>query len=645
MSWDWSGQPPDRVTGMCGIAGAVSSATSTSRLEEQVRAALAAQVHRGPDSAGLHAADCVALGIRRLRVIDLETGDQPIHNEDGSIAVVLNGEIYNFRELREELRGRGHTFATAGDTEVIVHLYEELGDRCVERLAGMFAFALWDSTRRRLLVARDRVGKKPLHYHLADDGSLTFASELQALMAAAPVGRSLDLAALDTYLAFGYVQAPFTIYSGVRKLPPGHTLVWSDGELAVSRWWELRYLPKPERADLPELEAELRGLVGDAVRRRMISDVPLGAFLSGGVDSSIVVSEMAFHSRDPVKTFSIGFGSEQYNELPAARTVAERFGTDHTELVVEPDAIGLLPKLVHHYGEPYADSSAIPSFYLAEMTRRHVTVALNGDGGDESFAGYLRTAADARTMWLDRIPAGLRRAIAGGGERVLAPGDRRSRGDYVRRFLTSLPLGAAQRYAEHVGIFAASERAALLAGDAARAVDPARTAAVVGAPWEAAERAGLGPLDRLLSVDAASYLPGDLLTKVDIATMAHSLEARSPLLDPTVMEFAARLPARLKLHGRQKKWLLRRAYRWTVPAEILGGTKRGFGVPLGEWFRGPLAGHVRDVLCDPGVGGGLLDPAAVATLVDAHQTQRADNSARIWALLFFEHWRTGERGA
>lgn len=622
---------------MCGIAGQIGIGADAA--EAAVSRMCACHVHRGPDSLGVHTVDGATIGIRRLRVIDLATGDQPIYNEDRSLAIVLNGEIYNFAELRDELRTRGHTFATAGDTEVIVHLYEEMGDRCVERLNGMFAFALWDQSRRRLLIARDRVGKKPLHYHLAPDGRLTFASELTALLAAGDVPRDVDLAALDTYLAFGYIQAPHSVYRDVRKLPPAHTLTWEDGRVSMSKYWQLDYLPKLEAPEA-DLEGELRSLVSAAVRRRMVADVPLGAFLSGGVDSSVVVSEMAFHSSQPVHTFSIGFGHDAYNELPNARLIAERFGTEHTEFTVEPHATDLLPRLVRHYGEPYADSSAVPSFYLAELTRQHVTVALNGDGGDESFAGYLRTAADARTAWLDRVPVAGRRGVAAIGPRAFSAADRRSGAEYARRFLQALPLDGPGRYAEHVGIFDAAARGRVLSGDAAAAVDPSRTAAVIGEPWLAACRADLAPLDRLLAVDVAGYLPGDLLTKVDIATMAHSLEARSPLLDPNVMEFAARLPTRMKLRGRQKKWLLRRAYRWTLPPEILDGPKRGFGLPLGEWFRGPLAEEVRNVLLDPGVGGGWLDRAEVRRLVDAHAESRSDHSARIWALLFLEHWRS-----
>jgi asparagine synthase (glutamine-hydrolysing) len=619
---------------MCGIAGKVSAAGAVPG--GLIESMCAAQRHRGPDSRGLHLGEGVGLGVQRLRVIDLETGDQPIYNEDRSVVVVLNGEIYNFRQLREDLLRKGHSFSTAGDTEVIVHLYEEHGERCVERLAGMFAFALWDEKRRRLLIARDRVGKKPLHCHHARDGSLQFASELQALMADGDVPRDLDPSSLDQFLAYGYINAPHTIWRGVQKLPPGHMLLWEDGEVEVRRWWKLDYGEKLT-AELPELEGELRARVSAAVRRRMIADVPLGAFLSGGIDSSIVVSEMAFHCSEPVKTFSIGFGQDAYNELPQARTVAERFGTEHTEFTVQPDAVGLLPKLAHHYGEPYADSSAIPSFHLAELTRQHVTVALNGDGGDESFGGYLRYAANAATGWLDAIPSAPRQLLAGIAGRALSAGERRSSAAYARRYLTALGEDPPGRYAAHVGIFRAAERARLLSPDVRREVDPTRAAGMIRAPWEAANGSSL--LDAILRTDVETYLPGDLLTKVDIATMAYSLEARSPLLDHEVMEFAAALPARYKVRGRQKKWLLRRAYRWQIPGEILDAPKRGFGVPLTDWFRGELRDWTREVLFAPDAGGGLIDPLEVRRIVSAHQEGRDDRSDQIWSLLCFEFWR------
>jgi len=617
---------------VCGIAGKVDrDAGVPAALVERM---CERQAHRGPDSRGIFSANGVGLGIQRLRVIDLETGDQPVYNEDRSVVVVLNGEIYNYRELRRELEGRGHTFSTHGDTEVIVHLYEEEGLDFVQRLSGMFAFALWDQRRKRLLIARDRVGKKPLFYS-EQGGSLSFASELGALIADPAIPREVDPAAIDCYLAYGYIQAPRSIWSAVKKLPPAHTLVWEDGETSIERYWRLDYSRKAD-APLPELEEELRSRIAAAVQRRMIADVPLGALLSGGVDSAIVVSEMAAAAPQRVKTFSIGFAQEEYNELPLARLTAERFGTDHEEFTVEPDAIEVVPKLVRHYGEPFADSSAIPSFYLAELTRREVTVALNGDGGDESFAGYLRYVANNLSGGLDLVPRPLRRGAAAAAERLLRLGDARGLRSYGRRFLTSIGEDAPGRYADHVCIFNRSERGDLL-GEAALAAVGTETADVIAGPWRAAS--GRSRLDVLLETDVDTYLPGDLLVKMDIASMAYSLEARSPLLDPELMQFAASLPARYKARLTDKKWILRRAYRERVPDEVLDGKKRGFGVPLGAWFRNELRDFTREVLLDPvSLDRGLVRAEPVRALLDQHDLGGADRSMQIWSLLMLELW-------
>jgi asparagine synthase (glutamine-hydrolysing) len=617
---------------VCGIAGKVDrdagvSAALVERMCER-------QAHRGPDSRGVFSADGVGLGIQRLRVIDLETGDQPVYNEDRSVVVVLNGEIYNYRELRRELEGRGHTFSTHGDTETIAHLYEEEGPDLVQRLSGMFAFALWDERRKRLLIGRDRVGKKPLFY-AEGSGSLSFASELGALIADPSIPREVDPAAIDCYLAYGYIQAPRSIWRAVKKLPPAHTLVWENGSARVERYWQLDYSQKAG-APLPELEEELRSRVSAAVRRRMVADVPLGALLSGGVDSAIVVSEMAAAAPQQVKTFSIGFAQEEYNELPLARLTAERFGTDHEEFTVEPDAIEIIPKLIRHYGEPFADSSAIPSFYLAELTRRQVTVALNGDGGDESFAGYLRYVANNLSGGLDLVPRPLRKGAASAAERLLRLGDARGLRSYGRRFLTSIGEDAPGRYAGHVCIFNRTERAALLA-EAALAAAGTATADVIAEPWRSAS--GHSRLDVLLETDVDTYLPGDLLVKMDIAAMAYSLEARSPLLDPELMQFAASLPARYKARLASKKWILRRAYRGRIPDQVLDGKKRGFGVPLGAWFRDELREFTRDVLLDPvSLNRGLIREGPTRALLDQHDREGADRSMQIWALLMLELW-------
>jgi asparagine synthase (glutamine-hydrolysing) len=617
---------------VCGIAGKASlDADVPARLIEQM---CEHQAHRGPDSRGVLTSGGIGLGIQRLRVIDLETGDQPVHNEDRSVAVVLNGEIYNFQELRRELQKRGHTFSTHSDTEVIAHLYEEHGVDLVKRLNGMFAFALWDERRRRLLIARDRVGKKPLFYS-EQSGWLSFASELGALMADPDIPREVDMAAIDCYLAYGYIQAPRSIWRHVKKLPPGHMLVWEHGNTRVAGYWRLDYSQKTN-APLPELEEELRTQVAAAVRRRMISDVPLGALLSGGVDSSIVVSEMAAASPRPVKTFSIGFQQEEYNELPLARLTAQRFGTDHEEFTVQPHAIEIVPKLVRHYGEPYADSSAIPSFYLAELTRQHVTVALNGDGGDESFAGYLRHMANALSAGLDRAPRPARRAVARTGTRLLRARHSRSASGYLRRFLASIDGDGPTRYARQIGVFSPAERDRLLCEPLSPAIH-SQTDDVIAAPWRKAS--GHSRLDILLETDVDTYLPGDLLVKMDIASMAYSLEARSPLLDPAVMQFAASLPARYKARLASKKWILRRAYRGRVPDEVLDGKKRGFGVPLGAWFRNELRDYTQEVLLDPKtLDRGLLREAPVRALLDQHNRGDADRSMQIWALLMLELW-------
>jgi asparagine synthase (glutamine-hydrolysing) len=617
---------------VCGIAGKVDRDGAVPA--ELIERMCERQVHRGPDSRGVFSADGVGLGIQRLRVIDLETGDQPVYNEDRSVVVVLNGEIYNYRELHRELEGRAHSFSTQGDTETIAHLYEEEGPGLVRRLSGMFAFALWDERRRRLLIARDRVGKKPLFYS-ARGGSLSFASELTALMADEEIPREIDMAAIDCYLAYGYIQAPRSIWRAVKKLPPAHTLTWEDGRERVERYWSLDYSRKLD-APLPELEEELRERVGAAVRRRMVADVPLGALLSGGVDSAIVVAEMAAASSRPVKTFSIGFEQDEYNELPLARLTAERFGTEHEELAVEPNAIEIVPKLIRHYGEPFADSSAIPSFYLAELTRRQVTVALNGDGGDESFAGYLRYVANSLSGGLDLVPRPLRRGAAAAAGRLLAIGDARGLRGYGRRFLTSIGEDAPLRYADHLCIFNRAERRELLGAAATEAIER-ETADVIAGPWRAAS--GRDRLDVLLETDVQTYLPGDLLVKMDIASMAYSLEARSPLLDHELMQFAASLPARSKARRLGKKWILRRAYRGRVPDQVLDGRKRGFGVPLGAWFRGELRGFTRDVLLDPAtLSRGLVGEAPVRALLERHDAG-ADRSMQIWALLALELWQ------
>jgi asparagine synthase (glutamine-hydrolysing) len=596
----------------------------------------AALEHRGPDSRGLHIDDGVGLGIQRLAVIDLATGDQPISNEDGTVTVVLNGEIYNYRELRERLEPNGHTFSTRSDTEVIAHLYEEEGPALVHRLHGMFGLAVWDARRRRLLIARDRVGKKPLYYALAD-GSLSFASELAALLQDRRVRRDVDHQALDAFLAYRWVPAPLTAFRGIRKLPPGCTLIFENDCAAISRYWQLDFSRKRAVDDLRELYEELREQIRAATARRMISDVPLGAFLSGGVDSAAVVAAMAEESSQPVKTFSIGFTSEKFNELPLARLIAERFATEHHELVVDPHALDLIPKIVRHYGEPFADDSAIPSFYLAEMARRHVTVALNGDGGDECFAGYTRYVANLALARFDRIPRPVRLALGAAGLRIPESGTIDSWSSRLRRMAETLPLDRAGRYVGYMTQLNGLRRERLYTEEYRRVIGPSRPEEVMARPWR--ESSASSVTDVMLDVDVQTYLPDDLLVKMDIATMASSLEARSPLLDHELMEFAASLPPELKVRGREKKVALRGALRGWVPDEILDAPKRGLRLPLGDWLRAELREFARDVLLDDRARErGYFREDYVRELLDRHAAGVQDHSQGIWTLLMFELW-------
>jgi asparagine synthase (glutamine-hydrolysing) len=620
---------------MCGIVGQARAdfAPVDAAVLERMCSALE---HRGPDSRGLHRDEGVGLGIQRLRVIDLATGDQPIYNEDRSVAVVLNGEIYNYRELRRHLEQRGHRLSTQGDTEVIAHLYEDEGAACVRRLHGMFAFALWDARRRRLVLARDRVGKKPLFYS-EGAGVLSFASELAALMQDPEISREVDHQALDCYLTYLCVPAPMSAFRAVRKLPPATMLVYQDGRLTTERYWRLDYGRKRPVRSAAEVQEELRDHIRAAVRRRMIADVPLGAFLSGGIDSSAVVTAMAEASSRPVKTFSIGFEQEGYNELPAARLIAERYGTDHHEFVVRPDAISIVPSLVRRYGEPFADSSAIPSYYLAQMTRRHVTVALNGDGGDESFAGYNRYLSNLLARRLEGLPLSLRRALASVVGRLPADQDMASTLNRVHRLVGTMALDPPSRYAEYHSAFLKHEREQLYTAEYRRHIGHSVADDVIRRPW--LDATGRSALDVMLEVDVNTYLPNDLLVKMDIATMAHSLEARSPFLDHELMEFAASLPAGLKVRGAAKKALLRDALRGWVPDSILDAPKRGFSVPMAHWLRGELKSYAMEALLDPVARGrGYFREPYVRRLLDDHVAARADNSFRIWTLLIFELW-------
>ena len=617
---------------MCGIVGEVGERIPDAELLRTMRDRL---VHRGPDAAGEHVGDRVYLGVRRLRVIDLVTGDQPIGNEDGTVWTVFNGEIYNFERLREELSERGHRFRTRSDTEVIAHGYEEFGLDLPSLLEGMFALAVWDARRRRLLLARDRLGKKPLLYATTTSGSLAFASEFSALLVHPGVVREPEPSALDLYLTYGYVPTPLTAYRGIRKLPPGHRLVWADGACSVEPYWSLPARHGTLRIGEREAAAELTRLVTDAVRARLVADVPVGAYLSGGVDSSFVVALMA-REAGRVQTFSIGFDEPGYSELGHARRVATRYGTEHHELVVRPDLALIAPTLARHYGEPYADSSAIPTYYLARLARSQVTVALNGDGGDEAFAGYDRY----RAMQLaDRIPLpiAIRRPVLSAAARLL-PASATERGllARARRFAASAALPRPARYLGWVSIFTEDDKRSLLTDDA-RAWS--RNDHASGA-LPAAMPSQTDAADEANAADLRMYLPDDLLVKVDIASMANSLEVRSPLLDHRVIEFGVALPIDLKIRGGVGKYILKRAAEPYVPRENLYRPKTGFGVPLATWFRAELRPFLEDtILSERAAARGIFRPDAVRTMVDAHLSGRADRAHRLWALVMFEMWK------
>jgi asparagine synthase (glutamine-hydrolysing) len=604
---------------VCGIYGAFS--TDAQRpIQADVLARMAhVLAHRGPDGEGSHLAGPFGMGMRRLSIIDLTGGDQPISNEDGTVWVVFNGEIYNYRELTVALIARGHRFATSSDTEVLVHLYEEHGERCVEHLRGMFAFAIWDGPRRELLLGRDRLGIKPLYYAATPDG-LLFGSELKALIQSPWLSPRLDRRGLAAYLQHGYVPDPLSILDEVVKVPPGHTLTVRSGRPASPRrYWQATTHFKPATApdSEPQAAEDLWRKLEEAVRFHMVSDVPVGAFLSGGVDSSAVVSIMARASRRPIQTFSVGFREDRYNELPPARQVAEAYGTEHHELLVEPNDLKVLEELLSSFDEPFADSSAIPTYLVSRLARQHVKVVLSGDGGDELFAGYDRYVVDHRRRHLGLLGdlglgAPLRALSAvlpvGGGKNTLY----------------NLSLPRLQRYIDAISLFPRQALSDVMVdGDASR-VDITSLA-----------DHDLDALSQLQDLDLKTYLPGDILTKVDRMSMANSLEARVPLLDHPLVEFACSLPPDLRFRDGKTKHLLKRALEGRVPAEILTRPKQGFAVPLESWFSGSIPGFFRDELADTSwlAGVGIQRGEVNRLLERFAETRRRDYCDRLWALV------------
>jgi asparagine synthase (glutamine-hydrolysing) len=617
---------------MCGITGRFNYDPLRAVDRDVLVAMTDAVAHRGPDAAGYYQAPGIALGHRRLSIIDLATGDQPLGNEDGSIQVVFNGEIYNFAEVRAELLARGHRFRTGSDTEIIVHGYEEWGDRAVDRFRGMFAFALWDGGARRLLLARDRLGVKPLYYSEIPGAGIVFGSEIKSLLQDADVSRDWRADAIDAYLTLLYVPAPGTVYRAIHKLPPGHILVAERGHVRVSRYWDLQFTGDGRETREEEYLEELDSLLREAVGLRLISDVPLGAFLSGGIDSSTVVAYMKEVSTTPPVTIAVGFDNQAYDEVEHAEAVARHLGCEFHRLVANPKVDDLLPRLAWHFDEPFADSSAVPTYYVSKAARELVTVALSGDGGDELWAGYARHRVE-QTEQRVRGALGSATRLAGWIGQALPLSVKGARS---LRHLASDP---AQAYAlKHAyGMFEPNAKSRLYSHDFAQSV---RGADPFGSFRDAYHScASSDPVDRALYVDARTYMIDDVLTKVDRMSMAVSLEAREPLLDHKLLEFAARVPVSLKLKNGQSKYLLRRILERRVPPSISERPKRGFAAPIGDWLRGPLAPMTRELLLDGRLRDrGIFQAGEVSRLWDEHRTGRADHPHRLWQLVMLELW-------
>jgi asparagine synthase (glutamine-hydrolysing) len=630
---------------MCGITGAIWTDPDRTIDAPTLRRMTDCLRHRGPDDEGAYRSEFrrrepyesmpgVALGFRRLAIIDLATGAQPMSNEDGTIWLVANCEIYNYQELRRRLEASGHKFRTDSDTETIVHLYEDEGPDCFQHLNGMFAVAIWDSHRRRLVLGRDRLGKKPLVYR-HDPDRLLFASELKSLLEVPGLPREIDFSAVDEYLTYQYVPHPNTIFRGYRKLPPGHVAVYQDDRVSVRSYWTPDFTAERHISESQAIE-ELRSLLESAVRLRMRSDVPLGAFLSGGVDSSIVVALMQQQRSTPVKSFTIGFPIPDYDESQYAERVARHLGTEHHALEVQPDAVGVLSQLAYHYDEPFADSSAIPTWYVSELARRHVTVALSGDGGDELFAGYPRYQAVALASQLDRVPWLRKLASSRAWKWLPTGGGQRSFFRRLKRFTERLALPPERRYLNWIGIFPEALRAELYRDELLDhlSADPV---AFLRASW--GQSRGRDAVTAASLADLTTYLPCDLMTKVDIASMAHGLECRAPLLDYRVVEFAAALPIHLKYRRGRGKWLLREAFGHLLPREVFTRKKMGFGVPLDTWFRGDLKEMASDLLLSASSRSHeFFRKDVIESLWNAHQVGRADHSSRLWALVMLESW-------
>jgi asparagine synthase (glutamine-hydrolysing) len=619
---------------MCGIAGFIESSDVHEPLREEEARALVHQMcrtirHRGPDDEGVLVEPGVALGMRRLSIIDVSTGRQPIDNEDGSVSIVFNGEIYNFPELRKTLEAAGHRFYTHTDTEVIVHAYEQWGHAAFAKLRGMFGLAIWDRRTRRLVIARDRVGIKPVHYASAG-GRLYFGSEIKSILCAPDLPRDLNPAALDHYLSFLYGPRDASFFAHIRKLPPGHTLTWQNGRVTIEQYWQPGTDESFRGTDADAVE-QLQHVLTGAVRAHLLSDVPLGAFLSGGIDSSVVVALMSQVSGGRVKTFSIGFDQPQYDELTFARQVAAHYATDHYEDVVTPDGIAILDTLVSHFDEPFGDASAIPTWYVSQLASKHVTVTLSGDGGDELFGGYDRYLQDPRVAAIDRYAPPAIRHVAGMVAQTLPQGAK------GKRFLRHIANSERGRYVDAVGFFNADDKRELYSPDLQSVLPASTPEQRVLAVFD--RYAHLPWASQMMRFDIETYLPEDILTKVDRTSMAHSIESRVPLLDNDVIDFALTLPAAMKIRNGRRKHVLKEVAARLLPASLVDRRKQGFAVPLDVWFRGNLGELFSDTLLSArAVARGYFEPRYIRQLISEHLDGRRDHALRLWQLVVLERW-------
>lgn len=627
---------------MCGICGVVSFQPNAPADRSTLLRMNTALQHRGPDDEGYYEDDQVGLAVRRLSIIDLRTGQQPISNEAGDIWVVYNGEIYNFRQVRAGLEQRGHVFKTQSDTEIIVHAYEEYGDECVTHFNGMFAIALWDARHRRLVLARDRLGIKPLYYWRGAD-KLVFGSELKALMLYPEVPRQVDLAALDLFLTMEYIPAPRTIYEGILKLLPGHMLVVEKGDLKVAQYWDVPYQPVSQsEAECAEI---LSGLIKESVRLRLISDVPLGAFLSGGIDSSAIVGYMSQSANEPVRTFSIGFEDGTYDELPYAQAVAKHFGTEHHVEVLKSDHTDLAEQLVAQFDEPFADTSVFPTFLVSRLASREVKVVLSGDGGDELFAGYDTYVAEKLDGYYGRLPRPLRQQVFPRFSGWLLPQSaKKGLVNKVKRMIEGGAFEPSLHHARWMLFLSPNEKNSLYRSGLRATHYDHLTTDLYHDYFEKAR--SFDPLAQQQYVDVKTYLADDILTKVDRMSMAMSLEARVPLLDYHIVEFALNLPAHMKLNGTRTKSILRQAVKNMVPQLVLDKPKEGFSIPMKHWLRTSLKSMMLDLLSKDSLQkDGYFNHQLVAQWIQEHLDGRVNHSHHLWTLMVFEMWHHYERVA